>query len=226
MVLGLGAAQEGARASVVYSAFQAPQAYWVLHDGNTVSPAETDTRIESPGGIEHDAQAAQLVNLAGTDRLVTLFEVRLASFSSQTGSSTSVRVHLTLLQSDQGVPGAEIWSGSVAGVTLLGGQNTSTIVAFSPQVIVPDSFFFAMAMSEITSTALVFGPSAQIVGASVGSHGAGVYVQDSATQAWSVDPGSLAPPLNLQARITAVPGPGAAAGLLVLAPLAVLRRRR
>ncbi|HYE62403.1 MAG TPA: hypothetical protein VD997_10430 [Phycisphaerales bacterium] len=211
-------AAPSAHGAIVYSARQANPAGVLLIN----EPDERSSFFEVSGsGREVDCRVGDAVTLAGTDRFVTEFSTRLWSFQSP-ASPVTLDVELTLYHLSGGVPGAPIWSGTRTGVVL---PTTSAVeVVFNPGVTVPDSLCFAIAFTNIVGTRQFGVVAAQF--ASVGSSPLHTLFQSTATQEWRQDVG-LNPGSDVfdhvDARITAVPAPGAiAASALLLIP----RRRR
>jgi hypothetical protein len=84
----------------VYQSCATSNGYWYIWDGARVTPAETDSHVESPGGFENNAQVGQAINLSGTSRFVTQFEIRFLA-GDLPEVTTNIDAILTLYQNDK-----------------------------------------------------------------------------------------------------------------------------
>lgn len=167
---------------------------------------ETSSAMEQPGSAterEFDIRAGDSITFAGTDRFVTSFAVRLWSFTTP-ASPISTDVELTIYSSVAGLPGSVLWSGTVGGVAI--GGTTAIPVVFAPNLTLPNSVCFAVALNNISATRM-FGPSGASF-ATVGSSPSTVLRQSTSTLAWRTEvvPGGLQ---QMEARVEAVPAPAA-----------------
>ena len=184
---------------------------------------EPNSRVEVLGGGENDAQTGDIVTLAGSGRMVTQFETRFAR-SLPFSTVKSLTATLTLYSLVGETPDQVIWSGQLTGAfTTSGATKESISLTYAPNVLVPDTFAFAIAIDDITNepssaVGIRFSQSAPTVGTSPEF----VLMQDSASLAWREEDPFVH---NLEAKIWTVPGPGAA-GLIGLGGAAMLRRRR
>ena len=216
----VGASASFAPAGIVYNSLAAnQQAAGIVV---CADPDETDSRVELPGSPtarEFDAQVGDAITLAGTDRFVTNFTVRLAAYQP-TASTASANLELNIYTSAGGLPGSLLWTGT-SGVVFPSSLN-GVDVSFTPNITVPGSLVFSVAFSAISNAGLRPMGAATASLVQTGSSGANIVVQDTATQAWrTASYGSAFE--NVQARIVAVPAPSTAA--LLTAAACAFRRR-
>ncbi len=183
---------------------------------------EPNSRVETPGGVESDAQTCDIVTLAGSGRMVTQFETRFARILAFS-TVKSLTATLTLYSLVGETPDQVIWSGQLSGAfTASGATKESISLNYTPNVVVPDTFAFAIAIDNFTNEAnSAVGIRYSISAPTVGTSPDFVLLQDSASLAWRHEDASVH---NLEAKIWTVPGPGAA-GLVGLGGAAMLRRR-
>ncbi len=197
---------------------------WLLIN-DSGSKFEPNSRIESAAdGFENDAQAADIVSLAGTGRFVTQFQARFYRFFASPGSEMSVTATLTLYSLASGLPDQEIWSGQLTGAfsSASGTDRQVLDLLYTPGVTVPDTFAFAIAIDDCTNSGQSMGPRWTATAPSIGTSPDYVLLQNSTTLDWYQEVASVH---HLEAKIWTVPGP---AGLLctLAAGLPILRRRR
>lgn len=216
-------------ADVVYERLGTPLRYIRIHDREyPASPAlgESSSFSERTDGpdLERDARAGDSITLAGTARFVTDFEIQLGGVWNLSTQSASADVTLILYALSGGLPGAEIWSGTVNGVTFAGGTTGArdAAVMFHPNVLVPDSLAFGIAFPSVSGEETGFGLNYFVGDPTVGSTAPGMLYQDSATLAWR----NGAKGENLQARVTAVPASATFAFLFAACAWATRRDRR
>lgn len=209
-------------AGTVYNSFTggtAANAILIIAD-----PDESNSRVELPGlpmEREFDSQIGDSITLAGTDRFVTSFTVRVAAFTPTTfGAATDVE--LTLYTNSGGFPGTLLWNGTIAGISMP--TSSAYNVTYNPNITVPTNMVFSVALSNISNAGHRPLGIVSSATSSVGTSGMDVLVQDTATQVWRKEfyPQGFQ---NIQAMVVAVPAPGAGA-FLATAALLIARRRR
>lgn len=176
-------------------------------------PDETDSRVELPGLPNREvlSQVGDSITLAGTDRFVTAFTVRLGSLTSLPTAKPVADVELSVFTDSGGLPGSLLWNGTVAGV-VFPDDFRGVDVTFVPRITVPTSLVFSIAFSNISNPGGYYMGIATDRLVYVGSSGPTVLEQATATGAWTaVDMGDVLGGVfqNLQASVTAVPAPGA-----------------
>lgn len=214
-----------AHAEVVYSAWQSTNTP-VQALAITSEFGETSSTHEIAGGFEDEAQAAQRITLAGTSRHITTLEVRIGGFrGSPIQQTATLTTTVRFFSVVNGLPGAEIWSGTAANVVVGQWNSPGAILTFQPNITVPDAIFLSWGFDSIASQAsqAQLGLSCQVNNPSIGHADPLWAVQETATGAWSNDPFGPAP-VDFQARINAIPAPGVGAVMLTL--LCTARRRR
>lgn len=223
LALSLAAASP-ALGAIVYQARSTPATGVLI----ICEPDETDSAIELAGGPiarETDSRIGDTITLAGTDRYVTSFSTRLWAFDQPFTNTITLDVELTLYQNAAGLPGAAIWSGTLSAISFTG--NQPRIIAFQPNVFVPNSLCFSLAYHNIVQTGGLrtfgvvgsFGPA----GPAFGSSTQGFIRQDTATQAWRTDNPLVGGLTQIDAVIEAVPTPSTLA--IAIPVFAVVLRR-
>ncbi len=210
-----------AQADVVAYDSTLPQSNGWTVLNNKLSHYEPNSRIEVAGGDENDAQAGDIVTLAGTGRQVTQFQTRFHR-EAVANAAMPFTATLTLYTVQNDVPDQVIWSGQMSGLfPRTGSQNENADLFYSPNVLVPDTFAFAVAIDDCPNVWYSFGPRISFVAPTVGSSPDFTLLQDSTTLSWYHNDANI---FSYEAKVWTVPGPGAA-GLVGLGGAAMLRRR-
>lgn len=214
-----------APAAIIYQcrAFS-PNGIFIIND-----PNESDSGIEvapvPPDVRESEVRVGDTITFAGADRFVTDLAVRLWSFGS--AGSITCDLELTIYQNAAGLPGAELWSGTLPSLTTTG--TAPTIASFRPNLTLPDSVCFGLAIRNHATTNgnRSFGILAAAGPAIGGGVPVGVVYQNSATLEWRSERNDFAGGIfnNIDAVVAAVPAPGATP-LLLAAALACTSLRR
>jgi len=165
------------------------------------------------------------VNLSGTDRLVTRFDLLLSSSQPTTITSISLGLYMPDGYDGDGfqwAPGTLLWSGTSTDVSV----NGLTTLTFSvPRVAVPDTFIWVIRADSNVAGLATFNPP------TVGSSDDYYWDLDGPSGQWWAQDFSCPPDYTTQspyasfgAEIWAVPEP-ATGSLLALGLLGLLRRR-
>ncbi len=224
-----GVAAAGAGAEVVYDSLSpiVPNTSSVVF---THDAGETSSTDEISGGLENESQYGHSVVLAGSDRFVSLIELRAISSRGGFPNSTSptpvsFATTLRIYSLVNEAPGQLLWEGTSPVVTLA--QSTAAVyadLAFSPAMTLPDTFVLCVSESQIQDQApgRWVGTSWQNTPGTIGTSGASWYGEDTTTDEWSAVSTFGA---TIQMRITAVPT-GSVAGVMGVAALWGAARRR
>ncbi len=222
--VGLLAAGTGTRADVVaYDSTQNPNDGWMLNDFSAAR-FEPNSGVEIAGGVENDAQAADIITLAGSGRFITRFDTRFFRSYSSGSTVLTFTATLTLYTVVGDVPDQVIWAGQGSGAFPTTGSITEkaqTGVSFVPNILVPDTFAFAIAIDDRTDSRYSMGPRWATANPTVGSSPDFLLLQDSATLNWYQEL-PVAP--HLDAKVWTIPPP-ATPILLGIAAAGRSRRR-
>jgi hypothetical protein len=192
--------------------------------------------MEVPGGPETSSQIAQRIVLAGSDRLITQFELRMWALAPQQGSSggdTSVRADLTLrlyspFPTGARLPSQLLWEGTITDVVMMPTADAlagPVTVTFAPNVVVPDTLWFAISHANISNQNGPMGIAYELPTSSgIGAVNTTWALQDTNLGAWFPDFAGPSP--TMQGRVTAIPSVFAAVPLGVLTLALAARRMR
>lgn len=215
-----------AHADIVYDHLTSttPGGISFCNEWNT-TPRETASNMESPGGQENIAEAAQRLTLAGTARFITQLDASQWAFSAQgPGSGPCIAdVTLALYTVNGNIPGSLLWSGTVTGVSMNPGNTTAAVpISFFPNVTVPNVVFLSISHSNIVNQRGFMGLSWNPNSVGIAGFGGPWADKDSTTGLWTQElPGTDG---SMMVRMTAIPAP-ATLPLLGLG-FAMQRRRR
>lgn len=224
-----------ARGAVVFQSSTGQTSTVMLsHEWGSPGLAEPASDFENPNGQENFSQVAQRITLGGTDRFATSISMRLAGFRNLNAPGPATRtittdVTMRVYQAAGGLPGAEVWSGTLSAVSLTvsGGTIGFVPLTFSPNVTLPDTMFVAISHQNISGDNVIFGAGCVSTGSpSVGSIPSPNRwaVQSTSTGIWTLDAFTPSPVLQLTINAVPSPGPvGAVAGACIV--LGVRRRR-
>ena len=186
---------------------------------------ESNSRIETtPGGIESDAQTGDIATLAGSGRTVTMLEARFFRFANHITRAMSVTATCTLYSIAGNLPDQVLWSGQAVGSfsVAVNADHQVLDLFFSPNVDVPGTFAFAIAIDNFTDDRDPMGPRYTNSAPVVGSSPDYIVYQDSATSKWYQGDSFSR---NLEAKVWTIPGNGSMY-LAGLACVRLCRRRR
>jgi hypothetical protein len=211
-----------AGADIVFNSFgtASPGIVIFSHDTGEISSID-----EQPGGRETESQSGQRITLAAGPRQVTQIEVRLLGIRGGPPVSATVSLDMTLriFGVQNGAPGALLWEGTSDLQTLVipaTGPYPVIPLSFSLNALLPDDVILSVSHAQLSGQGPSFvGNAGQFQAPSVGT-ATDWWSQDTFTGDWTSSP---ADGVFLQARVTAVPAPGA---LVCLGIAAFAARRR
>lgn len=221
---GLGFVPAIAHAEIVFNNFRTSTSISAF-DFDIEPETETDSMVEVPGGFESLSRSGDVVTLAGSARLVNLFELRISGSNVPSGRPGAAEIVLEIYTVSGGLPDALLWSGEQT-IASLPQDWRATTVAFSPGITVPDTIAWTTRFKNLRDTdrTTAFGIALDRASATlVGSSPASYIAQDSSTGVWQTQPTFMSYVDGI-ARISAVPAPGTLS--LLALPLAWARRRR
>jgi hypothetical protein len=172
-----------------------------------------------PEWLNDSAEVGDEVNLAGTDRTVTGLKL-LFYYRGNIPGTFDARIRFRVYNDSLGKPDLPFYESGLTQVTTLAGMNEFNFAI--PYVVVPDRFIWTIQAYNRQGSVGEIGP-AYFNPPTVGSS-EDYFWQHVSGEEWSQYNWGGEPVANFGATITAVPEP--ATGLLLLAGLASIARRR
>ncbi len=227
-VVGAMGLSGGAVGAIIYDARGPGNSIAIIADRDE---PDSFTELVPPGSGPREAESrtGDRITFAGTDRFVTRFSTRLQAFSG-TPQGITLGVQLSMYEVGAGgLPGALIWQGVSAPVSLA--TNVPVEAVFTPNVLVPNSICFAIGLTSVTVAPMDIRSFGVVTTAQtqVGFSPLTRLGQLSATGVWSItdQTGQNGGVFHhLEARVEAVPSPGTAAGMILAGGVVWNRRRR